>query len=137
MKLELLPRTDLAVRALRYLADGVTRNSEDLANAIDSTPQHMQHVMAPLTGAGWVRSRRGPSGGYTIDPAADPSILELIEAVEGPTADGQCVLRTSSCSEEMPCALHDAWVQARRALVEALGQRPVIEQPNPNDGGKE
>ena len=137
MKLELLPRTDLAVRALRYLADGVTRNSEDLASAIDSTPQHMQHVMAPLTGAGWVRSRRGPSGGYTIDPEADPSILELIEAVEGPTADGQCVLRTSTCNEALPCALHDAWVQARRALVEALGQRPVVEQPNPLNGGKE
>lgn len=134
MKLELLPRTDLAVRALRYLADGKTRNAEDIAAVIGSTPQHMQHVMAPLTGAGWVRSRRGPSGGYTMDPAADPSILELIEAVEGPTANRQCVLRTSTCNENLPCALHDAWVQARGALIEALGQRPVIEEPVPNGG---
>ena len=137
MKLELLPRTDLAVRALRYLADGETRNAEDIAAVIGSTSQHMQHVMAPLTNAGWVRSRRGPSGGYTIDTAADPSILELIEAVEGPTADGQCVLRTSTCNENLPCALHDAWLQARVALVEALGQRPVIEPPNPLNGGKQ
>lgn len=134
MKLELLPRTDLAVRALRYLADGKTRNAEDIAAVIGSTPQHMQHVMAPLTGAGWVRSRRGPSGGYTMDPAADPSILELIEAVEGPTANRQCVLRTSTCNENLPCALHDAWVLARGALIEALGQRPVIEEPVPNGG---
>lgn len=134
MKLELLPRTDLAVRALRYLADGKTRNSEDIAAVIGSTPQHMQHVMAPLTGAGWVRSRRGPSGGYTIDPAAHPSILELIEAVEGPTTNRLCVLRTSTCNENLPCALHDAWVQARGALIEALGQSPVIEESVPNGG---
>ncbi len=136
MKLELLPRTDLAVRALRHLADGETCNSEDIAAAIDSTPQHIQHVMAPLTAAGWVRSRRGPAGGYTINGELDLTMLEVIEAVEGPTADGRCVLRTSSCNEDLPCALHDAWVDAREALVSALEKRSVFEQPVPRYGGK-
>lgn len=125
-----MPRTDLAVRALRYLADGQTRNSEDIAAVIDSTPQHIQHVMAPLTAAGWVRSRRGPSGGYTLDTDASLSILEVVEAVEGPTTNGQCVLHASTCNENQPCALHDAWVDARVALVSALAKRSVFEDPS-------
>lgn len=135
MKLELLPRTDLAVRALRHLADGETRNSEDIAAFIESTPQHIQHVMAPLTAAGWVRSRRGPTGGYTLDVVDDLTMIQVIEAVEGPTADGRCVLRSSACNENLPCALHDAWVDARRALVAALGRRSVFEEPIQRSGG--
>ncbi|MBK5266534.1 MAG: hypothetical protein JJE47_03800, partial [Acidimicrobiia bacterium] len=71
----------------------------------------------------------------TLDAADDLTMIQVIEAVEGPTADGLCVLRNSTCNEDLPCALHDAWVDARRALVAALGRRSVFEEPIQRNGG--
>ena len=117
VKLTFLRRTDLAVRALRHL-DGRNRvQSPDLAAAIGSTPAFVPQVMAPLVGAGFVDSSRGPAGGYRLTlPLADISFLAVIEAVEGPIEDGACVLRGGRCRVDGPCALHEMWSRARAAL---------------------
>jgi Rrf2 family protein len=129
MKLELLSRTDLAVRALRYLRGTGRRTSGEIAAAIGSTVKFVPHVMGPLVASGWVDSARGPNGGYSLnDAAADASVLEVIEAVEGPTASGRCVLEGTPCPAEARCSLHDAWSSARSALVEELEAIPVLEE---------
>lgn len=129
MKLELLPRTDVAVRALRYLNEGGRRTSMEIAAAIGSTPRFIPHVMGPLVAAGWVKSTRGPGGGYSIDPTAGKaSMLQLIETVEGPTDDQQCVLRGTPCPARELCSLHDAWTAARGALTRELALIPVIQE---------
>lgn len=132
MKLELLPRTDLAVRTLRLLSDGSRRTAEQIASAVDSTPRFIPHVMSPLVAGGWVSSARGPTGGYKIETAAkQASILEVIEAVEGPTSNQQCVLRGTPCPAAEQCTLHDAWARARQALTKELDLIPVIQEGQP------
>ena len=127
MKLELMPRTDLAVRALRHLDGGGRRTSQQLAAALNSTPRFIPHVMGPLVAAGWVSSLRGPTGGYAIEPDAySASVLDVIEAIEGPTPNGQCVLRGTPCPSIEPCSLHEAWSSARAALTRELELTPAI-----------
>lgn len=129
MKLDLLPRTDLAVRALRSLTDGERKSSEQLAAAIGSTPRFIPHVMRPLVAAGWITSMRGPTGGYMITPeATEVSMLQIIEAVEGPTADRRCVLRDAPCPANQQCALHDVWATARQILTQELALIPVLKE---------
>ena len=129
MKLELLPRTDLAVRAIRLLSDGERRNAGVIAAATGSTPTYIPHVMSPLVDSGWVESARGPNGGYRINGSArSMSMLQLIEAVEGPTPTSQCVLRGTPCPAVELCALHEAWGQARQALQHELDAIRVIEE---------
>jgi Rrf2 family protein len=42
-------------------------------------------VLKPLVSAGFLRSLKGPSGGYRLArPAGKISVLEVIEAVDGP-----------------------------------------------------
>jgi Rrf2 family protein len=129
MKLELLSRTDLAVRALRCLRGSGRQTSTEIAEAIGSTTKFVPHVMGPLVAAGWVDSARGPNGGYSLSEAATAaSVLEVIEAVEGPTATGRCVLAGTPCPALSRCSLHDAWSSARSALVEELNAIPVLEE---------
>jgi Rrf2 family protein len=129
MKLELLPRTDKAVRALRFLAGNGRRTAGEIADAIDSTARFVPHIMSPLVTAGWVDSARGPTGGYRlVEGAAAVSVLAVIEAVEGPTTDGRCVLRGTACPTASLCALHDAWTSARQALTEELDAIPVLKE---------
>ncbi len=131
MRLELTRRTDLALRAIHTLSasgrcEGGRCKATALAEAIDATVQFVPQVMGPLVRRGWVDSGPGPTGGYrlVVDPN-DISLLDLIEAIEGPTEVDRCVLDGATCSGADPCALHDAWVEARNALLERLAATPV------------
>lgn len=128
MRLELTRRTDLALKALRFLHVAGTRTkAAELAAALDTSTGFLQQAMKPVVSAGWVESVPGPTGGYALSPASDGlSVLDVVEASEGPVADGRCVLATAPCPSPTPCALHDAWVSARAALVDVLAATPAL-----------
>ena len=128
MRLELSRRTDLAIRALRALGDGGRLSTRELAAAMETSPQYAAHVMAALVAAGWVTSSRGPGGGYDLSGGArDASVLAVIETMEEPLDPDRCVLRPQPCRSGERCALHDAWSEARTALLERLRRRRVLE----------
>ncbi len=119
-------RTDLALRALMSLeAAGTLVQAADLAETLHSTRQFVPQVMAPLVRAGWVTSVPGPRGGYQLDAdLGTTSLLEVIESIEGPTDDGSCVLG-GPCPTAVGCVAHQAWSEARRALLDRLAATPV------------
>jgi Rrf2 family protein len=128
MRLEITRKTDLAMRAVQALRDGVQQKGADLAEVIGTTPQFIAQVMKALVDQGWVTSEPGPTGGYTLRTDPDEiSLLGLIEAIEGPTVDGRCVLRGIPCPPLEPCALHDAWTRARNALLDELQKTSLSE----------
>ncbi|MDH3260410.1 MAG: Rrf2 family transcriptional regulator [Acidimicrobiia bacterium] len=128
MRLEITRKADLAIRAIQTLRDGVRQKGAELAEVIGTTPQFIAQVMRPLVGQGWVTSEPGPTGGYTLRSGlGDISLLQLIEAMEGPTVDDRCVLRGIPCPPFEPCALHDAWARARNALLDELQGTPLSE----------
>jgi len=125
VRLEITRRADLAVRALRALRpDRPRRKAGDLAAELDTTAGFLAQAMTPLVRAGWVGSVPGPSGGY-VATAAQPSLLEVIEAVDGPTDNGQCAVAGRPCDCDDPCALHHAWIAARGALLDTLAATPA------------
>lgn len=130
MKLSLSGRTDLALRLLRHLQEaGTLVPVAEAAAEIGTTPQYLPHVAAPLVKAGWVRSTRGPGGGYAAAGLEDVSLRDLIEAVEGAVEDGRCVLADTPCPRADQCALHVPWQRARRALLAELERTPLLVGP--------
>lgn len=127
MRLELTRKTDLALRAFRVLAaaDGLV-SGKALAAAVSTTNAFIAQVMSPLVRAGLVASKPGPGGGYA--PSGDPravSVLQVVEAVEGPIPPDRCVLVGGPCGSP-PCSLHDSWMTARAALEDALRRAPAL-----------
>lgn len=131
MRLEVTRKSDLAVRALRALAAGDGRmKATELAAAVGSTPGFVSQVVNPLVRAGWVRSEPGPAGGYALAASlSDLSVLAVVEAVEGPTDTGRCVLVDRDCNETGTCALHVAWLRARTQLLRELAAVSVADAP--------
>ena len=129
MRFTLQRKTELALRAIRLLAaHGDTMQGASLAGAIGTTPNFLTQVMSPLIEAGWVTSGRGPTGGYSLaKPAGEITMLALIEASEGPLPTDKCVLEDGPCCDLVPCALHDSWQQAQRALLTELRKMPVLQ----------
>lgn len=129
MNLSFQRRTDLALSALRILAewDG-TMSRGVLASQTGTTSSFLPQVMAPLVGAGWVTSSRGPGGGYQLDVSARGlRLLEVIEAMEGPSSDGRCVLRDAPCPGQQSCPIHAIWTDACSVLVDGFERVLVLE----------
>jgi len=126
MRLDITRRSDLAVRALGALDAAGRLKGPDLAARVATTAAFIGQVMAPLVRAGWVRSDPGPTGGYVLEVALGGiGMLDVIEAVEGPTVSDRCVLRGGPCPSDENCALHDAWVKVRGALLDELAAIPL------------
>ena len=97
-----------------------------LAERLDTTAGFVAQAMTPLVTNGWVRSDPGPSGGYTlVADLDDVSVLQVIEAVEGTTDTGRCVLEDRACARGGHCALHVPWSKARTQLLGELADTPL------------
>lgn len=134
MRLTVTRKSDLAIRALRTLAArSEWVQGDQLAAAVGTTRGFLVQVMAPLVRARWVQSTPGPQGGYRLrTPSGAVTVLDLIEAIEGPLEATTCVLEpdrdcaTAHPGTRRPCALHEPWLAARSALRAELARRPVV-----------
>ncbi len=55
------------------------------------------------------------------------SVFAVIEAIEGPTDSGRCVLADRPCNDAGTCALHVPWLRARAQLLRELDATSVAE----------
>jgi Rrf2 family protein len=133
MRLEVTRRSDLATKALIALAAAGRRvKAAELAEWLGTTAGFVPQVAAPLVANGWIRSDPGPTGGYvTVASLDDVSVLDVIEAVEGPTDTGRCVLEDRPCSGGGQCALHVPWTRARANLLAELSGTSVAQVARP------
>ena len=73
-----------------------------------------------------MQSDPGPTGGYRCRVVlSEVSVLQVIEAVDGATDIGRCVVADRLCQAADRCVLHVAWAQARTELVGVLQSMPM------------
>ncbi len=129
MNLSFSRKTDLALAALRELSEAPNLRvaRAELAERIGTTSGFLAQVMPFLVAAGWVESERGPGGGYRLAPRAyEARLIEVYEAVEGPSAYHRCVLRDGPCPETA-CEVHGVWAEARKVLMDGLEEIRVLQ----------
>jgi Rrf2 family protein len=123
-------RTDYGIRALLYLAEQPEgrAKADDIATAMDIPRGFLPQVLQVLQRARLVTSRPSRHGGYALArPAAEISILDVVEALEGPLADQECALRGGPCRWDEVCALHWVWSSARDALAGQLASATLAD----------
>jgi Rrf2 family protein len=90
---------------------------------------YLEHLVAKLREAGLVTSTRGAHGGYRLArPAAEISMDEVVEALEGQIAPMECFHATPegkvSCSHEIDgdhaCATKLLWTRVQGGVNKAL-----------------
>jgi Rrf2 family protein len=98
----------------------------ELAAELDASKGFLAHALTPLVNRGWVRSEPGPTGGYSLAVELHGiSVLEVVEAIEGTTDLGRCVLEDRACAGGGQCALHEPWARARGHLLVELSSTPL------------
>ena len=122
--MQLTRAADYGVRVMIHLAGvGSAKRTSllDIAQAVEVPEQFLSKVLQMLCKRGFIRSHRGVNGGFEL--AADArtlSLLDVVEALEGPIQLNVCVGERGVCSRKAWCPAHKVWVEAQGALVGIL-----------------
>ena len=122
--MQLTRAADYAIRVMIHLAGlphGTRASRGDLATAAQCPDQFLSKVLQALTRAGLVTSHRGNTGGFELPEAhAHASLLEIVEAVEGPIHLNVCLAQTDACDRQSWCPAHGIWQNAQDAMTDVL-----------------
>lgn len=128
----LSPTCKQALRALIYLAGREGRGPIQIREvALSEGIPHpfLAKILHSLRNRGFVRSTKGPGGGYELSrPANMIKICEVMEAIDGVlNLDDVCILGLDRCDEEACCALHEPWKAFRESFATTIGQLSLKE----------
>jgi len=96
---------------------------EVIAKAQSIPPRFLEQILLLLRRAGFVRSRRGPQGGYVLAKSpAEINVAEITRAIDGPLAPVACVsqLEHEDCELSDTCELKWLWQDVRDSISEIL-----------------
>lgn len=78
-------------------------------------------ILQKLARAGITKSVRGPRGG--VQMVKDPStitLLDVVEAIDGPITMNRCGIDKHSCISSRTCNVHPVWFRLREIVVHYL-----------------
>ena len=116
---------DYAVRVMVHLAAaprGQKYPLNELAVATGVQRSFLSKILQRLVHQGMLLSQRGSGGGFVLNRAPDQiTLLDVVEAIEGPTQLNHCVGESGQCARKEWCGGHPAWERAQATLTQVLG----------------
>jgi Rrf2 family protein len=129
--MQLTRAADYGVRVMVHLASMPPDERAllpELAQAADAPESFLSKVLQALTHAALISSRRGKAGGFAILPQGRAaSMLQVIEAIDGPICLNLCLSPNRGCERSSSCPAHPVWGRAQLAMVNVLKQVSVAE----------
>lgn len=122
--MQITRQADYAVRAMLYLAQlGPNQRAatSQVAEAQKIPPSFLAKIVSQLSIAGLLHTSRGARGGVMLArPPREISLLEVIEAIDGPIMLNECVGEDGTCDFDDDCPLRPVWCEAQEQLVRRL-----------------
>ncbi len=122
--MQITRRADYAVRTMLEVAGGdgaSTALTHEVAAKQGIPAAFLAKIVLALTRGGLLRSYRGSGGGIALARPADQiTLLQIVEAVDGPIAVSSCALWPEECARSGFCPVHEIWCEARTLLVDRL-----------------
>lgn len=96
-----------------YLASkppGARVSSSEVASAEDVPVDFLQKLLRKCVRAGLVKAYRGPQGGFSLARSpGEITVLQVVEAVQGPLVFNKCLLGKETCPRSSICPLRRRW----------------------------
>lgn len=122
--MQITRQADYALRAILYLASlepSKRAATSHIAKEKEIPPSFLAKIISQLSIAGLIHTSRGARGGVALArPPEQISILEVVEAIDGPITLNECTLNAGSCPFGENCPLRPVWCEAQAELVERL-----------------
>ncbi|MCC7293790.1 MAG: Rrf2 family transcriptional regulator [Phycisphaerales bacterium] len=128
-------KTDYGLIVLVHLAEhrGEFCSAREIADRYKMPLAMVTNILKTLLRSGFIASERGSRGGYQLSlPAADISVLSVIESLEGPLRLVQCVLSATNssfgaCGLEAHCPIRSPIQRLHEGLREYLEKISVAD----------
>lgn len=122
--MKLSTRTRYGTRALldiaRHQGDKLVQ-LKDIARRQNISLHYLEHIIAPLVGAGIVRSTRGARGGLQLTRRpGEIKLSEVVRLLEGAVTPVDCVIDPESCSRSGFCVTREVWGEMKKAIDNTL-----------------
>jgi Rrf2 family protein len=122
--MQITRQADYAVRAVLHLSrlgSAQRASTSSVAEEQHIPPSFLAKIISQLSIAGLLHTSRGARGGVTLarEPK-DISLLEVVEAIDGPIVLNECAGDTSACTFDHDCPLRPVWCEAQEDLVKRL-----------------
>lgn len=122
--MQITRQADYAVRAVLYLAQlGPEKRAatSQIAQEQQIPPSFLAKIVSQLSVAGLLQTSRGARGGVTLAKAPEEiSLLEVVEAIDGPILLNECVASSGVCTFGDSCPMRPIWCDAQSELVNRL-----------------
>jgi Rrf2 family protein len=122
--MQITRQADYAIRAVRYLAkqgENQRAATSTVAREMKIPPSFLAKIISQLSIAGLLHTSRGARGGVSLArEAKDISLLDVVEAIDGPILLNECVGDPDGCQFTDDCAMHPIWKEAQETLVNRL-----------------
>ena len=122
--MQITRQADYAARAILHLAR-IGKNervaTSQIAKEQKIPPSFLIKIISQLTIAGILHTWRGARGGVRLarEPK-DITLLEVIEAIDGPIQLNECVEANGNCAFEENCPMRLVWCDAQNELIAKL-----------------
>ena len=129
--LRLTKKTDYALMALRDLASspvGASSSAREIAARYNIPVEITAKVLQRLAKRGLLASHQGTRGGYHLArPAAQISVADVIQAIDGPVMVTACSDVDETCEQYSTCNVrHPLW-RLRDRIVQTLAEFTIQE----------
>jgi Rrf2 family protein len=122
--MQITRQADYALRAMIYLAKiepNQRAATSQIAQVQQIPPSFLAKIISQLSIAGLIHTSRGARGGVTLARAPeDISILEVVEAIDGPIALNECTSASGTCQFGDDCAMRPIWCNTQDELISKL-----------------
>ena len=123
--------TKYAIRAvchIAHLAPGARAQVKEISEALDIPPAFLSKILQDLARKGILVSAKGPGGGFELNCSpSETSLYTLVQAVEGPMAEGDCILGLILCADDTKCPIHDTWKSIQDAFRERMEATSIMD----------
>lgn len=122
--MQITRQADYAVRAVLHLARVGNKErsaTSTIAKEQNIPPSFLAKIISQLSIAGLLHTSRGARGGVTLarEPG-DITLLEVVEAIDGPIQLNECVGNDGACTFDQDCPIKPVWCDAQDELVNRL-----------------
>jgi Rrf2 family protein len=111
--------TDYAVRCILYLAQDEDQisNVTEVSRKMQIPKTFLAKIFQRLVRAGLVESIRGMNGGFRLaKKPSEISLLDIMEAIQGPSCINVCAVDSKKCKRSAFCSVHPFWVELRQEV---------------------
>jgi Rrf2 family iron-sulfur cluster assembly transcriptional regulator len=122
--MQITRQADYALRAVIYLSrlgpDERAATSQ-IAQEQRIPPSFLAKIVSQLSVAGLLQTSRGARGGVSLARTPEEiTVLDVVEAIDGPILLNECVACGGNCTFGESCPMKPVWIETQTELVNRL-----------------